>query len=175
MGKGRLKVVMCLRRGRDPRPNHCLWGGSWMPLANGAHRPVTPPVPSLSLPGPSVTPYTPFPSRPCPTAPCRVRTEEGNGPRRWPGASRTLPNGSFLRHASPATPPPPQSTYPGHIPRATPAPPRPYRECGPDGPPQPKQPPIARVSLPALPQSCIGTGGPAPPPGRPAYAQPLSP
>ena len=37
----------------------------------------------------SVAPTDP-PDFPCFTAPCRVHTEEGNGPRRWPGASKHL-------------------------------------------------------------------------------------
>ena len=64
-----------------------------------------PNLPSLlSFPFPwSVVPTEP-PDFPCLTALCRVHTEEGNRPRRWPGASKrssrtgvegSLPNGGF--------------------------------------------------------------------------------
>ena len=65
---------------------------------SASHRPLT----FLSLLGPTLPLYFPFlsigrfvptepPDCPCFTAPCRVHTEEGNFPRRWPAASKWTP------------------------------------------------------------------------------------
>ena len=66
-------------------------------VGGGAHRPRTtacPPSPPPSLrplPFPSEGVPTEPPDCPCLTAPRRVHAEEGNGPRRGPGASRQTP------------------------------------------------------------------------------------
>ena len=58
--------------------------------------PPSPPAwPTLTplhpLPFPREVVPTQPPDRPCATAPCRAHTEEGTGPRRWPGASKRTP------------------------------------------------------------------------------------
>ena len=73
-----------------------LWvfGGN---LKNAPLRPSLEPSPSLAYPHPL---HTPFPSLgrlchpdcPCPNAPGRVHTEEGNCARRWPRAFNWAPN-----------------------------------------------------------------------------------
>ena len=100
-------------------------GGAYWPLATypclflepspNAHRPLSPPVPSLPLPGPSSPPHTPFLplGRLCQRSPrtvpfhCSVsgHTKEGDCPRHWPGASKGIHQ--YRRSLPPPTPIPP--------------------------------------------------------------------
>ena len=97
----------------------------------GAHRPLTPGLTPSCPPSPGLA-YPPFPfprevvptqppDCPCLTAPCRVHTEEGNGPCRWPGASRrtaphrrlweTHPNGGCWARGGPLVGPLPRHRW----------------------------------------------------------------
>ena len=93
------QCIQCSRVHRSPYPLNPLPPQAAVPL--GLSPPRAPPLPlCLAYPHPHTHPLSLSLRRlcqrsprdcPCSTALCRVRTAEGTGPRRWPGASKWTP------------------------------------------------------------------------------------
>ena len=86
------RQLMTSRHFPLPFPSTLSLRRRWPPSASPPLRALP-----LPLPGPPSPPYTPFHSlgmwcqrKSCPV--CQVHTEEGNGPRHWPGVSRRTGN-----------------------------------------------------------------------------------